>query len=102
MNTINMNFITDEKEYWITSISNENHIVIFKDKEQAHSYKLSLLLGTISPPWEAPLDYTFIRDHEGKSFYHVKEDREENNEWKEEACCQSGCPGCPWTISQGL
>lgn len=102
MNTINMNFRTDEKEYWITSISNEKHIIVFDNKDDAHQFKLSLLLGTIDPPWESPMDYTLIKDQDDKSFYKVNENIDKKDDWKDEACCQSGCPGCPWTIARGL
>jgi hypothetical protein len=99
MKTYNMNFIADKKEYWVSSAEKANFIVVFQDKSSAHQYKLSLTLGSTIGPWDSVENYTLISSKENQFFYQIEEIRN-SSEWKDEACCQSGCPGCPWTIAQ--
>ncbi len=100
MNTYNMDFYTDKNEYWVSCEQNEQYIVIFKDKSSAHQYKLALVLGNAKGPWEDLESYELISSRDNKFFYQVNTIKQ-NDDWKDEACCQSGCPGCPWTLAQG-
>ena len=98
MKTYNMNFISDKKEYWVSE-EQSNFIVVFTDKSKAHQFKLALALGTSVGPWDSVENYTLVSSREGSYFYKVGI-QESDPGWKEESCCQSGCPGCEWTIAQ--
>ncbi|WP_127714328.1 hypothetical protein [Halobacteriovorax sp. HLS] len=100
MNTYNMNYIADKNEYWVSCVQKQQYIVIFTDKSSAHQYKLALVLGNTLGPWDELENYELISSNDGKFYYKIKVVKQ-NDDWKDEACCQSGCPGCPWTLSQG-
>jgi hypothetical protein len=99
MTTYNMNFISDKKEYWVSESKDSKFAVVFKDKSKAHQYKLSLTLGSATGPWESVEGHELIKSLDGIMLYQIK-DHEQKSDWKDESCCQSGCPGCPWTLAQ--
>ena len=94
-----MNFISDKKEYWVSDSSESNFVVVFKDKSKAHQYKLSLSLGSVIGPWDSVEGHELMKSQDGKLLYQLVENQVKSD-WKDESCCQSGCPGCPWTLSQ--
>lgn len=94
-----MNFISDKKEYWISESKDSSFVVVFKNKSEAHQYKLSLSLGSSIGPWDSVEGHELIKSEDGIMQYQIAE-VETKSDWKDESCCQSGCPGCSWTLSQ--
>jgi len=95
-----MNFIADKLEYWITNSESSDYVVVFQDKSIAHQFKLSLTLGSVHGPWDEPRDYTLLRKESDQCFVEIKKVTIKSEDWRDDACCQSGCPGCAWTEAQ--
>ncbi len=97
-----MDYIADKLEYWVTQSEKQDYVVVFSEKSEAHQYKLSLTLGSVHGPWDAPRDFDLLRNDQGVCFVKTREIKKADDDWRDDACCQSGCPGCPWTEAQGL
>lgn len=78
-----------------------SHAIRFEDKDKAHEYKLALGLGTHPDPQVRPDAYRLLaEEYAGAPMWEVFLERVSPNEEVEPGCCQSGCPGCPWTEEQ--
>lgn len=91
----------DLDSYFVKA-KNESFAIVFSDKNKAHSHMLSLTLQTMSDPLQSPDLYDEFDNEDGLHFYSFKniENNDDTSDWADEGCCQSGCPGCPWTLSQ--
>ncbi len=77
------------------------HILRFKDASEAHQYRLVLGLGTHPDPDKSPQAYKTTGENYGDiPILEVLEERVTQEEEYDPGCCQSGCPGCPWTEEQ--
>lgn len=98
----NIKLIEIEGSRYAVELSDSAQQVVFKTQAEANQFKLSLLLGTQPTPNKAPNLYQLISDSEGLKIYSLEkaQSNRDQDDWGEEGCCQSGCSGCPWTISQ--
>lgn len=77
------------------------HAIRFTSKDKAHEYKLALGLGTHPDPQVNAHIYTLLsQTYQEAPLYEVLVERDLVDEEREPGCCQSGCPGCPWTLEQ--
>lgn len=77
------------------------HVIRFADKTKAHEYRLALGLGTHTDPDKTPENYRLMPEKYGQApIYEVSVERAIPDEERDPGCCQSGCPGCPWTLEQ--
>lgn len=94
----------DQEEFFYLLPQLENtpsYALQFKKREQAHEYKLALALGTYPTLKNSPNSYEFIGElYQGVPTYKVTGQRDKTHDEAEPDCCQSGCPGCPWTLEQ--
>jgi hypothetical protein len=78
-----------------------SHAIRFESKEKAHEYKLALGLGTHPDPQRKTEAYTLLKEtYAGNPVYEILEARSTVDEVRDPGCCESGCPGCPWTLEQ--
>ncbi len=89
----------DEKSklFHVEEEQNSDYRISFVDEDKAHQWMLALRLGNALPPKQAPQSYRFLREDEGLKYFQALEDLDVNSDWDPGSCCQSGCPGCPWT-----
>lgn len=78
-----------------------SHGIICENEAMAHEYKLALGLGTHPDPDKSPESYESIAK-EGIDFpvYQIIQRRDLTLDEPDSSCCESGCPGCPWTLEQ--
>lgn len=78
-----------------------SHGILCEDEAMAHEYKLALALGTHPDPDKAPDFYEAI-SHDSLHFplFKIIKGRDVSVDEPASNCCESGCPGCPWTLEQ--
>jgi hypothetical protein len=75
------------------------HLILCLDAKDAHSLKLALGLGTQPDPSKKPHYYQLLPESfNGAPVYKVIKREEVQENWTDPGCCESGCPGCPWTL----
>jgi len=85
---------------------NPSHGIVFEEEAEAHSYKLSLGLGTYpDPESQADCYQEYTNDLGlGHKLFEIRVTKEDLSDEpprdQDLGCCQSGCAGCPWTIEQ--
>lgn len=78
-----------------------SHGIICEDEAKAHEYKLALGLGTFADPEKAPENYQVVEnDKIPFPLFVIITERDSSIDEADSSCCQSGCPGCPWTLEQ--
>jgi hypothetical protein len=78
-----------------------SHGIICENEAMAHEYKLALGLGTHPDPDKSPSSYNPIPFEELPfPLYKIIQERDVTVDEPESNCCESGCPGCPWTLEQ--
>jgi len=71
--------------------------ISFMEEVKAHEWMLALRLGTVEVPEKSPESYRFMREEGGILYFQALKTLDIDNDWDPGSCCQSGCPGCPWT-----
>ena len=90
---------SDGKSFWVQEDSERPSFrIILDDEKEANSLKLSLTLGSIQTPLKDMSNYSFKENLDGTMYFSIKSTEPEDDGW-DSSCCQSGCPGCPWTIA---
>jgi len=81
-----------------------SHGILCSDVAQAHEYKLALGLGTHPDPEKAPGNYdkaaSDIQSQFPYPIFVIGIKRDSSIDEDNSGCCESGCPGCPWTLEQ--
>jgi len=87
----------DKENCLLQALTSGKYYIFCNDKQEAHTFKLSLMLETLANPIEAPELYDlyevkgYQNVHRPKSLAFADDEAEDIN-----SCCQSGCPGCPY------
>lgn len=88
----------DGKSFWVQEDTDKPSFrIILTDEKEAHGLKLSLTLGTIQSPLKEMNNYNFVQNLNGTMYFNIKSTEPDDDGWDSSSCCQSGCPGCPWT-----
>lgn len=69
--------------------------IMMADHDTAHQYKLALGLGTHPSPQSCPDYYEKVEDS-SELYKIVIAYKQQEEESGVTACCQTGCPNCPW------
>lgn len=93
----------DQNNYYLVPLgeTKPNHVILFKDRDKAHKFRLALGLGTHPDPEKSPDSYSFgSRYYLGSKIFEPSDELNTVEDEFDPGCCQSGCPGCPWTLEQ--
>ncbi len=95
--------IIEGDTYYLLPLGEEkpSYAIKFNSKEMAHEYKLALALGTYPTRKKSPKSYeACAENYNNIPTYITTGQRDKDADEVDSSCCESGCPGCPWTLEQ--
>ncbi|EQC45485.1 hypothetical protein [Bacteriovorax sp. Seq25_V] len=86
----------DKENCLLLSVSGGKYYLFCDNQNEAHSYKLGLMLETLPSPAEAPELYESVELSGYENVLKPKSLAFNSHEEDDfDSCCQSGCAGCP-------